>query len=169
MDKITIEFKYAVGQRVMGCNTESDFHGAYGTIFQRNYSDGEFTRPSEKMNRIFYQVAWEGCDSFSSVAEDEIEPAERHQVKDRNLGEVLLKIIDATPIGHPMCGKLHSLMESLLYTAPEMITGRWNQLAEIVNEHITIAPDQLTGWQRTVIETFTGQSMLYLDLEASNG
>lgn len=51
-------------------------------------------------------------------------------------------------------GSLEAVKTSALYTAPEAVTFRWVEAADIVNEYLPYPPDK--EWERACVQIFTG-------------
>lgn len=86
----------------------------------------------------------------------------------RNLNDVIVKMIDALPHHSEILSQkdadtvvslmnsFHSIQKSIKYSAPEVMSVWWNQVALVINQLPQIYKD-LNPWQKKVIDIFTDQ------------
>lgn len=64
---------------------------------------------------------------------------------DRNLAEVISELLAVIPIDHHrLLDRLTALQQSVMFTAPEAMTGRWWQVATVLDEEVP-AGDELVA------------------------
>jgi hypothetical protein len=77
----------------------------------------------------------------------------------RNILEVEQRMINSIPDGAGMKQALAESMEfirsDIPYRAPEQVRDYWVGLANIVNRYIQKPYEQLSGWQKEVVDIFT--------------
>lgn len=72
----------------------------------------------------------------------------------RNLGEVLSLMIAEIPKEHEFRFKLEKMLNSVNYTAPEHIVGRWAETQAIISEEFKshTSTSTLSEWEVAVME-----------------
>lgn len=79
----------------------------------------------------------------------------------RDIIETINKMIDVLPDSKEeseLVKDLNSLKTSCVYSAPEMITYRWGQLASTVNEWMPKL-EHLNDWQKKFVSIFIGKEL----------
>lgn len=82
----------------------------------------------------------------------------------RDLATVIKKMIDSIPTDKTdvilrtrLVVDLNSHLDSIMYSAPELMGMRWNNVADTLRDHIPRDKEMWTIWQKKVVEIWMGK------------
>ena len=79
-------------------------------------------------------------------------------MSDRNLATVIEDVIKLVPKEEKrLINGLESILESVKYSAPEMINTWWNEFGNYLNINLPVISSTNTKWQKDIYELVTMQ------------